>query len=138
MVFGTVEHKTNDRFRKMDDFKCYINEKDVDFYSEDVSFTGHVYEMNTPQFKAVERSAYAKSAKYMKEIVEYYGQNCYIPNSGKNFLKCNKNFTKKIIQNKFRNLVGMRNIDKEYRLLLEFKHFVKSTISTLVALMERE
>ena len=31
----------------------------------------------------------------MKEIVEYHGQNCYIPTSGNCFIKCIKYFTKK-------------------------------------------
>ena len=31
----------------------------------------------------------------MQEIVEYHGQNCYIPSSGMCFIKCIKYFTKK-------------------------------------------
>ena len=31
----------------------------------------------------------------MQEIVEYHGQNCYIPSSGMCFIKCLNYFTKK-------------------------------------------
>ena len=57
VVIGPVEHKTKTRFRIMDDFKSYMNAIDVDSDSEDVTFTGYVYEVNTPQFNVVKRSA---------------------------------------------------------------------------------
>ena len=42
MIIGPVEHKTNIRFKNMDDFERYINAIDVDYDSEDVTFTGYV------------------------------------------------------------------------------------------------
>ena len=95
MIIGPIEHKTNIRFKNMDDFKRYINAIDVDYDSEDVTFTGYVYKLDTPQFKVVRRSAYGKGTNYMQEIVENHGQNCYIPTSGKCFIKCIIYFTKK-------------------------------------------
>ena len=95
MIIGPVEHKTNIRFKNMDDFERYINAIDVDYDSEDVTFTGYVYKLNTPHFKVVKRSAYGKGTNYMQEIVENHGQNCYIPSSGMCFIKCINYFTKK-------------------------------------------
>ena len=95
MIIGPIEHKTNIRFKNMDDFERYINAIDVDYDSEDVTFTGYVYKLDTPQFKVVRRSAYGKGTNYMQEIVEYHGQNCYIPTSGMCFIKCINYFTKK-------------------------------------------
>ena len=40
MIIGPVEHKTNIRFKNMDDFERYINAIDIDYDSEDVIFTG--------------------------------------------------------------------------------------------------
>ena len=60
MINGHTEHKTNIRFKSMDDFEIYINAIHVDYDSEDVTFTGYVYKLNTPQFNVVERSAYGK------------------------------------------------------------------------------
>ena len=94
MIIGPVEYKTNIRFKNMDDFERYINAIDVGYDSEDVIFTGYVYKLDTPQFKDVKRSACGKGTNYMQEIVEYHGQNCYIPNSGMCFIKCIKYFTK--------------------------------------------
>ena len=95
MIIGLVEHKTNIRYKNMDDFERYINAIDIDYDSEDVTFIGYVYKINTPQFKVVKRSAYGRGTNHMQEIVEYYGRNCYIPTSGMCFIKCINYFTKK-------------------------------------------
>ena len=42
MTIGPVEHKTNIRFKIMDDFESYINATDVDYGSKDVTLTGYV------------------------------------------------------------------------------------------------
>ena len=75
MIIGPVEHKTNIRFKKMNNFQRHINAIDIDYDSDDVIFTGYYYKLNTPQFKVVKRSAYGKGTNYMQEIVQYYGQN---------------------------------------------------------------
>ena len=88
MLLGLVEHKTNIRFKIMDDSEKYINAIDIDYDSGDVTFTGHVYKLNTPHFKVVKQSVYAKGSNYMQEIVECFGQDYYIPTSGMCFIKC--------------------------------------------------
>ena len=40
MIIGPIEHETNIRFKNMDDSENYINTIDVDYDSEDVTFTG--------------------------------------------------------------------------------------------------
>ena len=47
MVKRTVEHKTINRFRKMDGFESYINALDFDYGSEDGKFTGYVNNLFT-------------------------------------------------------------------------------------------
>ena len=42
MIIGPVEHKTNIRFKNMDDFEKYINAIEIDYDSEDVTFTGYL------------------------------------------------------------------------------------------------
>ena len=79
MVIGLVERKTNNRFRNMDDFESCINALDVSYNSDDVTFSGHVHKLITPKFKVVKRIAYCKVTNYMKEIVPYKRQICYIP-----------------------------------------------------------
>ena len=93
MTIGPIEHKTNNRFENMDDFECYINAIDIDYDYEHVTFTGYVYTLDTSQFRIVKRSAYGEGINYMQELVEYHGQNCSIPNSGRCFIKCINNFT---------------------------------------------
>ena len=95
MIIGPIEQKTNIRLKNMVDFESYINAIDIDYDSEDVTFTGYVYKINIPQFNIVTRSAYGRSTNYMQEIVEYHGQNCYIPTSGMCFIKFINYFTEK-------------------------------------------
>ena len=101
MIIGPVEHKTNIRFKIMDDFERYINAIDIDYDYDDVIFTGYVYKLNTPQFKVVKGSAYGKGTNHMQGIVEFCGRNCYIPTSGMCFIKCINRFTKKDYTEKF-------------------------------------
>ena len=105
MIIGPVEHETNIRFKNMDDFEKYINAIDIDYDSEDVTFNGYVYKLDTPPFKVVKRSAYGRGTNYMQEIIEYHGQNCYIPTSGMCFIKCINRFTKKDYTEEFLNFI---------------------------------
>ena len=96
MLVGEIEQKTNIRFKNIDDFENYINAIDNGGYdSEDVIFTGWLYKLNTPEFKKVNRSQYGRGTDFKQDIVEYKGNNCYIPTSGKCFIKCINYFTKK-------------------------------------------
>ena len=105
MIIGPVEHKTNIRFKNMDDFERYINTIDIDYDSDDVTFTGYVYKLYTPQFKVVKRSAYGRGTNHMQGIVEYHGRNCYIPTSGMCFIKCINYFTKKDYTEEFSTFI---------------------------------
>ena len=96
MLVGEIERKTNIRFKKLDDFDSYINAIDITGYdSEDVIFTGWLYKLNTTEFKKVNRSQYGRGTDFKQDIVEYIGNNCYIPTSGNCFIKCINYFTEK-------------------------------------------
>ena len=103
IIIGPIEHKTNIRFKNMEDFERYINAIDIDYDSEDVTFSGYVYKLYTPHFKVVKRSAYGRGTNYTQKIVEYLGQNCYIPTSGMYFIKCINYFTKKRLHKRIFN-----------------------------------
>ena len=87
MIIGPIENKTKIRFKNMNDLESYIKQTDIDYDSEDVTFTHFIYKVNTLQFNVLKRSDYGKGTNYMQEIVEYHGQNCYIPTSGMCFIK---------------------------------------------------
>ena len=96
MLVGEIEQKTNIRFKNVDDFENYINAIDNSGYdSEDVIFTGWLYKLNTPEFKKVSRSQYGRGTDFKQDIIEYKGNNCYIPTSGNCFIKCINYFTEK-------------------------------------------
>ena len=96
MLVGELEQKTNIRFKKVDDFESYIKAIDNSGYdSEDVIFTGWLYCLNTPEFKKVNRSQFGRGTDFKQDIVEYIGNNCFIPTSGNCFIKYIIYFTKK-------------------------------------------
>ena len=115
MFIGPVEHKTNIRYKNMDDFERYIDAIDVDYDSEDVTFTGYFYKLDTPQFKVVKRSAYGKGTNYMQEIVEYHGQNVYILTSGMCFIKCINYLFKKDYTEEFLSFI--RSEQRRYNVM---------------------
>ena len=57
MIIGPIEHKTNISFKNMDDSESYMNEIDAEYNSGDVTSTGYVYKIYTPQSKFVIRSS---------------------------------------------------------------------------------
>ena len=61
MLIGEIEQKTNIARKKVDDFENYINTiDDSDYDSEDVSFAGWLYKLNTPELDKVNRSKYGR------------------------------------------------------------------------------
>ena len=54
-----------------------------------------MYKINTPELKKVNRSQYGRGTDFKQDIVQYIGNNCYIPTSGNCFIKCINYFTKK-------------------------------------------
>ena len=96
MLFGEIEQKPIFRFKNTDDFENDFNAIDNGGYdSEDVIFTRWLYKLNTPEFKKVNRSQYARGTDFKQYIVEHIGNNCYSPTSGNCFIKCMNYFTKK-------------------------------------------
>ena len=113
MLVGEIEQKTNNRFKNVDDFESYINAIDNSGYdSDDVIFTGWLYKLNTPEFKKVNRSQYGRGTDFKQDIVEYIGNNCYIPTSGNCFIKCINYFTKKDYTEEFLTLFEQINGDQ--------------------------
>ena len=47
------------------------------------------------------RSQYGRGTDFKQDIVEYIGNNCYIPTSGNSFIKCINYFTGKDYMNGF-------------------------------------
>ena len=90
----------------MDDFESYINAIYVDYDSDDVSFTSYVYNLNTPQFNFVKRSAYGKVTNNMQKIVDYHRHNCHISTSGQCFIKCISYFPKKDYAEEFLTFIS--------------------------------
>ena len=88
----------------MDVSEMYIKAINIEYDSADVIFTRFVV-LKTPQFNLVKGSAYGKGTNYLKEIVEYIGQNCTIPISAMCFLRCTIYFTNKDFTEEFRDLI---------------------------------
>ena len=85
--------ETHIRFKNMDNFEAYIISIDQNYDSEDAIFTGYFYKIDTPQFNKVNRSHYGNGCSFDKMIVEYRGNNCFIPAQGYCFVKCGNYLT---------------------------------------------
>ena len=85
---GDQIRQTHVRFRNLDDFEAYINSIVEGYDADDCIFNGYIYKIDTPQFNKVKRSEYGNGCSFDKIIVEYQGNNCFIPTKGYCFVKC--------------------------------------------------
>ena len=85
---GDQIRQTHIRFRNISDYEAFINAIDQDYDSEDALFNGYIYKLDTPQFIKVNRSQFGNGCSFDKLIVEYRGNNCFIPTKGYCFIKC--------------------------------------------------
>ena len=85
---GDRVRQTVVRFRNMDAFESYINKIDDGYDADDSIFNGYIYKIDTPQFNKVNRSQYGNGCSFDKIIIEYRGNNCFIPTKGYCFIKC--------------------------------------------------
>ena len=85
---GDQIRQTHIRFRNVSNYESYINGIDQDYDSEDALFNGCIYKLDTPQFNEVNRNQYGKGCDFEHEIIEYRGNNCFLPTKGYCFVKC--------------------------------------------------
>ena len=83
----------------MDDFEAYISAIDEGYDAEAAIFNGYIYKVDTPQFKKVNRSQYGNGCDFKHEIIEYRGNNCFIPTKGYCFVKSINFLQVKIMKN---------------------------------------
>ena len=79
--------------RHFTNYEAYIKAIHQDYESEDAIFNGCIYKNNTPQFNLVNRSQYGNGCDFKHEIIEYRGNDCFIPTKGYCFIKCNNFIT---------------------------------------------
>ena len=85
---GDQIRQTNKRFRNMDDFEAYFNAIDESYDAEDAIFNAYIYRIKTLQFNKINRSQYGNGCNFKHEIIEYRGNNCFVPTRGYCFVKC--------------------------------------------------
>ena len=61
---GDQIRRTVFRFENMDNFEAYIISIDQDYDSEDDTFSGYIYNLDTPQFKEVNGSQYGNGCDF--------------------------------------------------------------------------
>ena len=93
LKLGDQIRQTHIRLRNISDYEADINSIDQDYDSEDAIFNGYVYKINTPQFNKVNRSQYGNGCSFDKIIIEYRGNDCFIPAKGYCFVICNNFLT---------------------------------------------
>ena len=94
MLIGEIGQKSNIGFQNVDDFETYVNATNNSGYdSDDGNFTAWLFKLNTPEFNEVRRSQYDRGTDFKQDIVEYKGNNFYIPTGGNCFIKSIKYLT---------------------------------------------
>ena len=94
MLISEMKQKTIIKFKNGDDFETYVNAKvNGGFDSEDVTFTGWLYQSNSPDFNKINRCQYGRGTGFKKDIVDYIGNNCSSPTSGNCCIECINFFT---------------------------------------------
>ena len=88
LIVGDQLRQTHIRFRNMIDFETYINSIDEGYDADDIIFNGYIYKIHTPKFNKVKRSDFGNGCDFKHEIIEYRGNNCFIPTKGYCFVKC--------------------------------------------------
>ena len=85
---GDQIRQTIIRFININDFEAYINNIDEGYDAKDAIFKGYIQKIDAPPFKKVSRSQYRNGCDFKHEIIEYRGNNCFIPTKGYCFVKC--------------------------------------------------
>ena len=88
LKIGDQIRQTHIRFRNISDFESYINSIDEGYDADDSIFNGYINKIDPPQFKKINRSQYGNGCSFDKIIIEYRGNNCFIPTKGYCFVKC--------------------------------------------------
>ena len=65
-----------------------VNIIDEGYDAEDAISNGYIYEIITAQFDLVNRSQNGNDCDFKNEIIEYRGNNCFIPTKVYCFIKC--------------------------------------------------
>ena len=86
---GDEREIDTNRFFKDSDELAKFEDKILDKYDDHPSiyYTGNIYR-DFRNFKRVMRSEYGRGANEFNNILEYEGENCYIPSRNGCFLKC--------------------------------------------------
>ena len=87
MKIADQTRETHFRFSNTDNYEAYDIPIDQDYEFEDAVFIGYLYKIKTLQFNLVNRSQNGNCCDFKHEIVEYRGDNCFIPTKRYCFVK---------------------------------------------------
>ena len=79
--------ETHMSFRNITDYEVYINSIDDGYDAEDATCNSYIYKISTLQFNLVNRSQYRDGCVFKHEILEYRGNNCFVPTKRYCFIK---------------------------------------------------
>ena len=87
---GDQTRETHKRIRNFGDFEHYVNAIDEGDDAEDAIFNGYNCKIKTLQFDLVNRGEYGNGCDFKHEIIDYWGNICFIPTKVYCFHKCVK------------------------------------------------
>ena len=129
---GGQIRQTNIRFTNMHDFEAYINAIDEGYDAEDAIFNGYIFKINTPQFNIVNRSQNGNGCSFDKIIVEYRGNNCFVPTKRFCFVKCINYLTGQGYEQQYLDFIRNEKRRSNIMTMARFNLFVEQIILILV------
>ena len=122
--------QTHIRFRNFIDYESFINAIDQKYESEDATFNRYIFTTVTPHCKLVNRSQNGNGFDFNYEIIEYRGNNCFIP-KGYCFVKCINFITGEDYKQQYPDFIG---IEKKKRSNIMTKAKIQPFLGQIILL----
>ena len=90
-----------------------------------IIFEGDSFIIEKEEFNKVNRSDFGRGSNHLYDILEYHGQNCYIPTGQNFFLKCINYLTGKDYKNEYFEFINSEGRRKNVMTLARIQPFCK-------------
>ena len=92
---------------------------------------GYIYKNNTPQFNLDGRCQYGNGCDFKHKIIEYRGNNCFIPSKRYCFVKCINFVTGEIFKKRYLKFIRIEKRRSKFMTKARIQPFCRANISSL-------
>ena len=88
IIIGDANRRTYIKFGNINDFESNNNSIGEGYETEYITLIGHIHKIDTPVFNMINRAKYGNGCDFKHQIIEYNGNNCYIPTKSYCYIEC--------------------------------------------------